>query len=355
MLALCKKAGVSAVPTGKAHGTVTVRLNAHTYEVTTLRRDVETDGRHAVVDFRASWQEDAARRDFTINALYVNAEAQLFDCEGGVHDLENGVVRFIGDPDARLQEDVLRFLRFFRFHARYAKGVFDAPSLAACLAHKSRLPTLSKERVLAECRRLLAGPNVLPCLQLWREEGIWALLGQASPTGKGCEVSLDRLKGRMHKELTPPSWLVVLKAVFGRSKPVFLQSRQDQRHWLALDIAVEAVEDDLVDEGALLRSLRLTALSFPDLVVSDWLWLAVARAYHDACITEKEAALLLQKLIPRSDLIQPMPCAADDLLALGFRRDARLGKALKTLARWWIEENYRVTREELLQKAAKLL
>ena len=133
VITLARAADLKAVPTGIEHGTVTVVANGVPFEVTTLRRDVETFGRHAVVAFTEDWQEDARRRDFTLNALYAGSDGELFDPLGGYADLVAGRVRFIGDAEARIKEDYLRILRFFRFNAYYGKGPLDAEGLAACV------------------------------------------------------------------------------------------------------------------------------------------------------------------------------------------------------------------------------
>src|ERR1700739_1220589 len=143
-------AGLKAIPTGIAHGTVTAVVGRQPFEVTTLRRDVETDGRHAVVAFTDDWRADAARRDFTMNALSMTRDGVVFDYFGGIADLRHGVVRFVGDPATRIAEDYLGILRFFRFHARYGVGPPDAAAVAAIRAGVAGLARLSAERVWAE-------------------------------------------------------------------------------------------------------------------------------------------------------------------------------------------------------------
>ena len=167
-------AGIKAVPTGLAHGTVTAVCDGRPFEVTTLRRDVETDGRHAVVAFTDSWEEDASRRDFTINALYADpASGELFDYFGGLDDLAGPCVRFIGDPRRRIAEDHLRILRFFRFHARFAGArPPDADGLAACVARANDLMALSRERIADEILKLLALPAPAATLGLMVDAGI---------------------------------------------------------------------------------------------------------------------------------------------------------------------------------------
>ncbi|MGI4732626.1 MAG: CCA tRNA nucleotidyltransferase [Janthinobacterium lividum] len=169
-------AGIRVVPTGLAHGTVTAVLPSGPVEVTTLRRDVATDGRHATVAFTDDWRDDAARRDFTINALYAEpGSATLHDYFGGLDDLAAGRVRFIGDPLRRIAEDHLRILRFFRFHARFGPAdshAIDADGLAACETRANDLMALSRERIAAELLKLLVAANAVPVMTLMVERGI---------------------------------------------------------------------------------------------------------------------------------------------------------------------------------------
>ncbi len=160
-------AGLKAVPTGFEHGTVTAVSDGHPYEVTTLRRDVETFGRHATVAFTDDWKEDAARRDFTINALMADpVTGEIFDYFDGLSDLEERHVRFIGDPFERIAEDHLRILRFFRFHARFGRGEPDSAALQACAARANDLMALSRERIADELLKLLSVPDPVPTVKI---------------------------------------------------------------------------------------------------------------------------------------------------------------------------------------------
>lgn len=167
-------AGFKPVPTGIAHGTVTVVAEGRPYEVTTLRRDVSTDGRHATIAFSDDWREDASRRDFTINALYADPlTGEIFDWFGGRDDLAAGLVRFIGDPLTRIAEDHLRILRFFRFQARFGRGAPDSEALAACTARANDLMALSRERIADELLRLLALADPTATVALMQAQGIF--------------------------------------------------------------------------------------------------------------------------------------------------------------------------------------
>ncbi|QAY76575.1 CCA tRNA nucleotidyltransferase [Sphingosinicella sp. BN140058] len=173
VIALLRTAGIKAVPTGLAHGTITAVVESRPVEVTTLRRDVATDGRRATIAYTDDWAEDAARRDFTINALSADPESgEVHDYFGGKADLEAGVVRFIGDPLTRIAEDHLRILRFFRFHARFGRGPADAAALDACTMRANDLMALSRERIADEITKLLALAAPSGAIRLMIERGI---------------------------------------------------------------------------------------------------------------------------------------------------------------------------------------
>lgn len=172
VMARAAAAGLKAVPTGVEHGTVTVVAGHRPFEVTTLRADVETDGRRAVVAFTDDWATDASRRDFTMNAIYVDRDGRLFDPTGGAEDAGRRLVRFIGRPEDRIREDYLRILRFFRFHARYGSGAPDPAGLAASIALQEGLDRLSRERIGQEMRKLVVAPRADGTLGLMHETGI---------------------------------------------------------------------------------------------------------------------------------------------------------------------------------------
>jgi poly(A) polymerase len=198
VLHLAPAAGLKAVPTGYAHGTVTVVSDGTGYEITSFRDDVETFGRHARVAYSTDLARDAARRDFTMNALYARADGTVVDPLGGLADLQARRVRFVGDPHARIAEDCLRILRFFRFHAQYgdaARGP-DRQAVAACAAHVDMLSGLSRERVGAEMRKLLAAPDPAPALTVMEEIGVLAAI---LPGARAEAIArLVALEGRAH-------------------------------------------------------------------------------------------------------------------------------------------------------------
>jgi poly(A) polymerase len=199
-MARLKAKGIKVIETGIDHGTVTAIAGTHAFEITSLRRDIETDGRHAVIAFTDDWAEDAARRDFTLNALYATATGEIFDYATGVEDLIAGKVRFMGDPRARIAEDYLRVLRLFRFHAWYGKGEIDAEGLRAAAEAKDKLKALSAERVAKELLRLLEAGNPSPVLRMMAATGILSALLpgalQLSRLERLAEIDADNLAVR---------------------------------------------------------------------------------------------------------------------------------------------------------------
>ena len=178
---LLNSANIRCVPTGLKHGTITAIANHVPYEITTLRRDVETDGRHAVVAFTDDWKEDASRRDFTMNALSMAPDGHITDFFGGVEDARSGHIRFVGNALTRLEEDVLRLLRYFRFYAHYGRGAPDPEAMAACQSMAHKLPRLAAERVRVELLKLLMAENPVPALRLMYQCGVFEYLSGAGP------------------------------------------------------------------------------------------------------------------------------------------------------------------------------
>jgi poly(A) polymerase len=173
VMACAKSAGVKAIATGLAHGTVTLIVGGHPVEVTTLRQDIATDGRHATVKFGRDYETDARRRDFTINAMSLSVDGVVHDPVGGLHDLAGPIVRFIGDPAMRIAEDYLRILRFFRFHAYFCAGVPSGPDFEACIVARRGLASLSRERIRTELLKLLCADHPTDAAQALSQTGIW--------------------------------------------------------------------------------------------------------------------------------------------------------------------------------------
>ena len=309
-------AEIRAVPTGIAHGTVTAVADGRGFEVTTLRRDVETDGRHAVVAFTDDWRADAARRDFTINAMSLTRDGEVFDYFGGVSDLHAGVVRFVGEPATRIAEDYLRILRFFRFFARYAKGKADAAALAAIRAGVPGLARLSVERVWSELARILAAHDPRAAVVLMAETGV---LGAVLPEG----ADPKRL-ARLIEAGVPDDPLLRVAALLTGDAAA-----------LSARLRLSAVERDRLvalragsvprpgDDDAALR--RLLADETRELLI-DRAWLTGGDAPEWVALRARLAAL------PRP----VFPLEGRDVLALGEPEGPRVGVLLRAVRQWWL-------------------
>lgn len=323
VMALAAAAGLKPVPTGIEHGTVTVVTDGIGHEVTTFRRDVETDGRRAVVAYSTRIEEDAARRDFTMNALYADAEGVIIDPMGGFDDLKARRVRFVGAPDARIREDYLRILRFFRFHAWYGdpdEGL-EAEGLAACAANSAGTETLSCERIGHEMRRLLAAPDPAQAVAAMQATGVLArVLPGADARALAPLVHLEPPYA--------PDWLRRLVVLGGADPTESLRlSRAEVRR----------------------REQILASMDSPDG--------PAANAYRHGAEAARDAVL-----VQASSAGSTLPTGWDDAIARGATAifplkaadlmpalsGAALGLRLKALEDRWIASGFELSREQLL-------
>lgn len=328
-------ARIKTVPTGIEHGTLTVVVPPRHFEITTLRRDVESFGRHARVLFTDDWAADAARRDFTMNALFLDGDGNVFDPVGGLPDLRAGRVRFVGDAETRIREDVLRLLRFYRFHAHYGRGAPDAAARAACRALKHLLPMLSGERVAAETLKLLAAPNPLPVLGLMVADDVLAVL---LPEAHG----LDLLAALLPLEPAPGALRRLAALVDGGGAAVAARLRlsNEQRARLdALALPQRLAVDPAGDARAQRRALhRFGADAYRDL--------ALLRA------AETGAGERVPGLLAQVASWQPVvfPLKGRDATALGVPVGPAVGRLLKELEAWWEDGDYRADRRQCLDE-----
>jgi len=331
-----KQAKLKAVPTGLEHGTVTAVAGKRHYEITTLRRDVKTYGRHAEVEFAADWAEDAVRRDFTMNALFLDADGKVFDYVGGLPDLEAGRVRFVGDPATRIREDVLRLLRFYRFFAHYGRTAPDGPARLACRTLAYLLPNLSGERIRNETLRQLAASDPLPALQFMQEDGVLsAFLPEAS--------GLERLRNLVALE-SKPDPLRRLAALIERDADLVasrLKLSSAQRARL-IDLTAEPPLDLAAGTQAQRRALhRLDRELYIDRAL-----LAAARTGDFARL--KPLLALAKKWKPVE-----FPLKGRDLTKLGIKPGPELGKLLGALAAWWEAGDFAAKRKDCLEEAKR--
>jgi poly(A) polymerase len=342
VMAALDKAGMKAVPTGIAHGTVTAVAPPRHFEITTLRRDVETYGRRAKVAFGADWAEDAARRDFTINAIYLDPDGTLHDPVGGLADLAGHRVRFVGEAAKRIAEDVLRVLRYYRFEARFGTGQGDEEARAACRAAVALLPKLSAERVAGELFRLLTVPNPAPALHMMADDGVLAVILPEA-------TRVERLE-----RLLP------------------LEPQPDAVRRLGALVEIDAAGADAIADRLKLSNAerdRLAGLAEP--------WpldpAGDARTQHRAIYELggercRDVALLLAAAgkigKTRLDLLQELaaswtppsfPLKGRDVTALGIPAGPRVGQLLAEVRKWWEEADFAPDRAACLDRLKKLV
>ena len=346
VLTLLARAGLRAVPTGIAHGTVTAVGTDRHFEITTLRRDVENFGRRARVAFTDDWIGDAARRDFTMNALYADADGTLYDPTGGLADLEAGRVRFVGDPAVRIEEDRLRILRFFRFHAYYGRGEPDAAGLAAAVAAAPSLALLSGERIAAELFKLLRADAAPAVLRIMASHGVLAHL---LPAATGF-ARLARLIA-IERELGRPDPLRRLSALLPNDAAIAdqiadrLKLSNDERGRLASMAAPALMVAADMDGAARARALyRLGERQFVDLVLLAWAGGPMA-----------DAARWRGHLAAAKNWVRPLlPVSGADVLALGLPPGPRVGAVLAAVEQWWEAGEFRAGRAEALAKLREI-
>lgn len=351
-------AGFKTVPTGIEHGTVTVIAGGKPYEVTTLRADVETDGRRAKVIFGRDWKADAERRDFTINALYAEANGTIVDLVGGIADIEARRLRFIGDAEARIREDYLRILRFFRFFAWYGDGRPDAEGLKACARLKDGLVQLSAERVWSEVKKLLSAGDPSRALLWMRQAGVLtAVLPESEKWG------IDAIHGlvKAGKDLGwAPDPMLRLEAIVPpdavRMKTLGERLRLSNddagrlRHW-ALTVAPDAkvTETELAkklyygDRDGYLDRIRLALAAARTRAVED------NQAMMDAGGFSRLLSFTLKWQKP------VFPIKGADLTALGASPGPKLGATLKNLEKEWVASGFTLERGALMKRAAQAL
>ena len=342
---LLKSAGIKAIPTGIAHGTVTAVVGHAHFEITTLREDVETYGRHAKVAFTNDWKADAARRDFTFNAMFCDMSGAIYDPFDGIADLKAGRVRFVGDAETRITEDVLRLLRFFRFYAHYGKGAPDAAGLAACRKLAHLLPTLSGERVAAELLRLLAAEDPGSVMRLMADEGVLEhFLPEARHLGRLAMLT------EIERKFAEADALRRLAAALESSAEVAakvadrlrLSNAESER--LGALTAPEAPVTVTTDAKVNRRELyRLGHARYRDLVLLAWAQAEKTRGKDEAAFRAMLAAAEAWKPVQ-------LPVKGRDVLALGVENGPAVGRLLRDVEEWWIENDFRPSRDECLAK-----
>jgi poly(A) polymerase len=358
MTAFFNQHGCKVIPTGIEHGTVTVLSHGNAYEITTLRRDIETDGRHAIIAYTPMWEEDAQRRDFTMNAMYVDHCGTVHDYVGGQNDVHQGLIRFIGDPERRITEDYLRILRFFRFWALYGRHA-DPDGLEVCFRMKDHLAQLSSERITKEMLKLLGAKDPWPILSIMNSGGLYPLVwgNQGRPHGISALQILENLWG-------PADLWVRLAMVTGCMPQRLTLSRSQKKHlqdlWTELDetelwASVYTVGLPVTQERMWMKALLgLVEWSKPS---------SLAEVDGSQRVHETEALpnAMIQWLESRKKEIQELgqqifpdfPLSGRDVMSLGIS-GPEIGRVLQGTKAWWIQCKGRPTHEECLEYAGKI-
>ncbi len=340
VIALAQKQDIHYIPTGLAHGTVSLVIDGEVFEITTLRIDQQADGRHAVVSFTDDWAADAMRRDFTVNALYVNADGTLFDPLGGFPDIAKGRVAFIGEAKARIEEDYLRILRFFRFYAQYGLGDIDRVGYRACIAGGQGLRQISGERILVELMKMLVAPRGAEAVRAIFDSGLVGAMQLPVPR-LARFLTMIALEEEIAQE---PNALSRLGALFvdvpeditRLDKRLRLSKQQKQcLAWFAMLpfedwFEAQALREFLYyngSEAAQMQLVRFLLNRHAELKVSDY---------------QPVFAEIAQWQKPR------FPIAGQDLIARGFKSGFALGQVLKTLERRWVKSGFTLSKQALL-------
>jgi poly(A) polymerase len=354
VIALLEAAGIRAVPTGIAHGTVTAVIGSRHYEITTLRIDVETDGRRAKVAFTDDWVADAARRDFTINALSCSPAGDVYDPFEGMADLAAGRIRFVGRAVERIREDALRLLRFFRFQATFGHPPPDPEAIDACRTLAPLVDGLSGERVRSELFRILLAPDPASAISLMRGERVLErVLPEADDAGRlrvlaWLETTAVRIEGLEPDALRRLAALVRTPRSDAQAIAARLRLSNAERDRLAAltapEIALAPTMDARAQRGAFHRLGGATAR---DLALLAWAGELAETPHPPQGRNDAWTALVgeASAWTPRE-----FPLKGRDALALGILAGARVGEVLADVERWWIDGDFRAGREECLAK-----
>jgi poly(A) polymerase len=338
--AALRAAEIAVHPTGIEHGTLTAVADNQTFEVTTLRRDVETDGRRAVVAFTQDWAEDAQRRDFRMNALYASLDGTLYDpTGGGLADVRARRIVFVGDAETRIREDYLRILRFFRFNAWYGRGWLNAEGLEACGRLKSGLADISAERIWSETKKLLAARDPAPALAAMAQSGVFA---QLYPEAHGLDL-LRTLVGIEAVRRMPPDPMRRFLSLFSKDGEVLaaaarrLKLSNEERDRLVFSARDETPVSPAMSPAEIRRMLYQSGpVVFRDRVMLAW---ANAGGAGD----------WMALLSVASKWVRPvLPVTGQDVLAAGVKEGPGVGAAMKKLEAAWIASDFTAGRYELL-------
>lgn len=333
VVTLLRENHIHVIPTGIDHGTVTAVLNHRPYEITSLRHDWKTFGRKAKVSFNSDWRKDAERRDFTFNALYMDPDGTIYDYFHGLEDLEKGVVRFIGDPEKRIEEDYLRILRYFRFWARYGKSPMQEKDLQACIKLKSGLKNLSKERIRHEFLKLFMAPYSLQALKILLQTKIAE------------EILPVPLNVQMFENcLIQEEKLGLLPSVL-RHFAAALWPLEDILH-LKENLKLKKTEQHLFKFFSRhIKDYPATEDSFRFLIYRDGKETFITLQIFSTTLNSQNPSLIQQALSWEKPIF---PISGHDVIEIGFKPGKKLKDALTSCEQWWIDNHFSPSKKDCL-------
>ncbi len=342
----CQDYGIKTIPVGLKFGTVGVIMDNQVLEVTSLRKDIKTDGRHAEVEFTDDWSVDASRRDLTINAVYADLYGNVFDYYNGITDLENGVVRFIGNPDERIKEDYLRIMRFFRFYSIFSKQAINKDALKACVNNKDGLRTLSIERVRDELFKLLVTPRAAETMQIIFDNDILSYFLPSKSIHIKALHNLTKLVEDMKYEGNFLRRLFVLyqpnaSEAENIARTLRFSKRQKDNfvNWAKINLMPENISTSC-------QRLRFIYRYGKNFCLDKIL---LAAAIYE--IDSEKAANVLQEV--ENAIVPIFPLRGRDLIEHKIAFGEKIGQVLALLEQQWIDSNFNLTRDELLEFAKK--
>ena len=347
LVEICEENGIKTIPIGIKFGTLGVVIDNQVLEVTSLRKDIKTDGRHAEVVFTSDWEEDASRRDLTINAVYADEKGNVFDYYNGVDDLEKGIVRFIGNANQRIKEDYLRILRFFRFYSIFAKAPIDLKALKACRDNKEGLRQLSLERIRDELFKLFMTPKVIETLNIMRENEIMSYILPDSQTMS----ELDFLVNTIH---TPDILNAPLRRLFTLYNPdealaqnlasrlkLSNKQKEDFLNWTRHNYELS----DFLDE----KKLRQIIYRHGNDFARDKLIITCAFKHQNLPNLRDRLQHIAEISLPEFSV------KGRDVIAAGIQDNRKIGDVLDELENMWIESDFQLSHQELLDKLPELI
>lgn len=347
---LLEKQGVKVIPTGIKHGTVTAVINHRKFEITTLRKDVECYGRHAQVEFTDNWKEDAARRDFTINAMSMDDDGNIYDYFGGMDDLREGIIRFVGESKKRIEEDYLRILRLFRFHAYYGKKDIDERQIKSVEELSLNLKSISGERVQSEMFKILSAPDPVYVLEIMNDTGVFepVLEGISNP------INLSMVRDMVSINHGTGNAILILAVILydnGAEEQQLMNisdkwrlSNDDKKRLMTISFPKYNISSEIsVKEQK--KAMRKLGEYFSDSVL--WQWAVELKNSPD-----KKAAInsYFKHILSLYESWQSpqFPLRGEDIIKIGKKEGEEIGNLLKKAEEYWESEDYKPTKQNLL-------